>query len=283
MGTTQRIIPGVTGEPNWPNLSGAITDLANTIEKETEVADEIDKEKEAENADPARQDNQGIQKLERQQIKLQARKNQHFKSALQNLIKTGGGRINISRGRSASLGRAGIRTSSRISGFVHDVYRNGLQTTLIQIGFGSLEGKAVSEVVDYLLVYFADVSAGMDDVAANMASCEVLEELASGVTTLEKLEEKMSSLVEENGLTELICKFYGIYLFEHLSQRFEERITQLKGEVVSRETFTTIKEDIIGQIRGLSQERELSKIDWRGQQGTEIQNTIFQSIIQLFE
>src|SRR6476659_702349 len=106
MGTTQRIIPGVTGEPNWPNLSNSITALANTIDKETEISNELEAENDANNADPKRADNLRIQNLEKELAKMVARRNQHFKSAIQNLIKTGGGRIRVSKGQSASLGRA---------------------------------------------------------------------------------------------------------------------------------------------------------------------------------
>jgi hypothetical protein len=283
MGTTQRIIPGVTGEPNWGGLSNALTALANTVEKELLVIDQAKGAREKEQLAPTPDNQNAVSALERQQIKLSNRSQRHYNSAFRHLIATGGGGTKVSKGKSPSLGKAGLRNASRISGFILDVSSSGLSKALNKIGFGSLTGKTVKEVVDFLLVYFADINAGMDDVAANMASCQVMEMLSKDVKTVEELEEKLKTLFDISELTEVICMFYGIYLFEHLSQRFEERITQLKGEAVSRETFKMIKEDIIAQVTDKSKERSLSDIDWKGTEGNAIQEKIFSSIIKIFE
>lgn len=44
MGTTQRINPGVTNQPNWGDLSNSITQIAKTIEQENKL-DEDDNER----------------------------------------------------------------------------------------------------------------------------------------------------------------------------------------------------------------------------------------------
>ena len=44
MGTTQRINPGVTNEPNWGDLSNSITQLAKTLEQQKKLDDEEAKE-----------------------------------------------------------------------------------------------------------------------------------------------------------------------------------------------------------------------------------------------
>ena len=283
MGTTQRIIPGVTGEPNWSDLSNALTALANTVEKEMLVVDQADEAREKEKTTPTQANQNAVAALERQQMKLTNRSQRHFNSAIKNLILTGGGGSKVSKGKSSSLGKAGLRNGARISGFVRDVSNSGLGAALNKLGFGSLKGKTVKEVVDFLLIYFADVNAGMDEVAANMASCQVMEILSEDVKTVQELEDKMKTLFDTGKLTELICTFYGIYLFEHLSQRFEEKITQLKGEAVSRETFKMIREDIIAQVTDMSKEKSLSEIDWKGTDGAAIQEAIFNSIIKIFE
>lgn len=283
MGTTQRIVPGVTGEPNWASLNGAITDLANTVKQDQEQ-DKTDSNNQGP-ADPTSTsvDQQQIINSTKYQQRLQTRKKAHLQKAMRTLIRTGGGRSKVSRGLSPSLGKGGTRVSRRISGFVTQVHREGLDTVLRRIGFGPIQGKTVQEVIDFLLLYFADTSAGMDDVAANLASCQVMEYLAENVKTLEAFEEKVHSLVEGNGLTELLCLYYGLYLFEHLSQRFQEKITQLKGEAVSRETFNIIKEDIIGQVTAIGKSKEMTAIDWKGPEGRAIEEKIFDSIIQIFE
>lgn len=283
MGTTQRIIPGVTGEPNWSDLSNALTALANTVEKEMLVVDQAEEAREKEKTTPTTANQNAVAALERQQMKLTNRSRRHFNSSVRSLIRTGGGSTKISKGKSSSLGKAGLRNGARISGFIRDVSNSGLSQALKKVGFGSLDGKTVKEVVDFLLIYFSDVNAGMDEVAANMASCQVMEILSEDVKTVQELEDKMKTLFDNGKLTEVICTFYGIYLFEHLSQRFEEKITQLKGEAVSRETFKMIREDIVAQVNDISKEKSLSEINWKGTDGAAIQETIFSSIIKIFE
>ncbi len=283
MGTTQRIIPGVSGEPNWSNLNIAITAIANTVENEQNAGEEAEKAIEKEKEKPTEDNKKAVQSINALQSKLHARRSHHFKSALQNLIKTGGGRGKIAKGKSTSLGKAGLRTATNFSQFVTGVHSAGLGATLTSIGFGSLKGKKLQDVVDFLLIYFADTSSGMDEVAANMASCEILQMLTEGVKTVDDFEQKLQSLVEENSLTEVLCNFFGIYLFEHLSQRFQEKITQIKGEAVSVETFKTIKEDILGQLKVLQKNTDLLKIDWKGKGGKDLEEKIFNSIIQIFE
>ncbi|GAA4756179.1 hypothetical protein [Flavisolibacter ginsenosidimutans] len=283
MGTTQRLIPGVTGEPNWPNLSNAITAIVNTVEKEKELEKQAEKAEENQRDSPSEGNIKALENISRQQAKLSARRTSHYKSALKNLIKTGGGRKSVTSGKSTSLGRAGLRASGRIYRFVTTVYNGGLEKALKSIGFENIKGKSVEEIIDYLLMYFSDSSSGMDDVAANMASCQVVEMIADEAKTANELESNMKELIDGNKLIDVLCSFYGFYLFEHLAQRFQERISQIKGEELSRETFNMIKEDILGQVKIINADKAVTTIDWKGKEGSDIQEKIFDSIIQLFE
>lgn len=267
MGTTQRIVPGVTGDPNWGNLSKSITSVAKTVEKESATEEEQEKDPE---------------KLEKNYAKLISRRDKHIKAAFNNLIKTGGGAKAVSSGNSNSIGKAGSKSSGKIVSFISGVARNGLQAELDKLGFGTLEGKSVQDVINYLLIYTSDSSTGMDETAANKASCEVLNEIADQTNNnLERFEELLSQYVNNNALSDLLCRFWGLYVFEHLSQRFQEKVTQQKGEEVSKETFKIIKDDILGRIQVLNEQRPVNQIDWGGKEGTEEIKKIFESIINI--
>jgi hypothetical protein len=98
MGTTQRMTPGVSDEPNWGDLNKSITNISKTVEKEKELDN---------NEDIPPQD-------EAKQFKrISDRRSAHLKSAFNNLIKTGGGRSKISSGKSSSIGRAGRSQQER--------------------------------------------------------------------------------------------------------------------------------------------------------------------------
>jgi len=157
-----------------------------------------------------------------------------------------------------------------------------LQESLIDIGFGSLVGKTFQEVLDYLLIFCSDSNEGMDETAANNASCEIMKELAAlsgnDLNTFEKL---IKEYVEGIGLGDLLCKFWGIYIFEHLSQRFEEKVKQQKGVEIGKETFKIIKDDILGQIKVLNSQRPITKINWKGTIGKKEIEKIFDSVIKI--
>jgi len=267
MGTTQRMTPGVSGEPNWGGLNTSITNISKTVEREAELEDN-------ENINPEDE--------ARQYSRIINRRNIHLKSAYRNLIKSGGGRTNITSGRSPSIGRAGIKSAGRIANFFSGVGSAGLQQTLIDIGFGSLQGKTFQEVVDFLLVFCSETNEGMDETAANNASCEIMKELAElAENDLQKFEELVKEYVDGKGLSDLLCKFWGLYIFEHLSQRFEEKIQQQKGVENAKETYKIIKDDILGQVRVLNTQRPVERINWKGNAGKIEMDKIFDSIIKI--
>jgi hypothetical protein len=267
MGTTQRMTPGVSGEPNWGDLNKSITSISKTVEKEKELDNN-------ENVTP--------QDEAKEFKRISERRFAHLKSAYKNLVKTGGGRTKISSGKSSSIGKAGRKSARRITNFFTSVGRNGLQQTLVDIGFGSMQGKTFQEVLDYLLIFCSDSNEGMDETAANNASCEIMKELAAlSGNDLEKFEELVKEYVEGTGLGDLLCKFWGLYIFEHLSQRFEEKVKQLKGVGIAKETFKIIKDDILGQVKVLNTQRLVEKIDWKGNTGKKEIETIFDSVIKI--
>lgn len=281
MGTTQRISPGVTGEPNWGGLNRSITQIAKTVEREQDggYGDIPDNENELQQGEENQTLDQKQHTIEYQAILK--KRNQHLKTAFGNLVKTGGGSRNISTGKSKSIGQAGLRSSKRIVSFFLAVGEKGIQQALTDIGF-DLVGKKLQDVLDYLLVYSTDSSAGMDETAANKASCEVLNDLAKQANNdLERFEEIIRTLADGQELSNLLCKFWGYYIFEHLSQRFQEKITQQKGEGISAETFRIIKEDILGQVTSLNEKRDIAKINWKGEQGRVEIEKIFQSITNI--
>lgn len=272
MGTTQRIIPGVTGEPNWGELSRSVTSIAKTIEKEAEAEDEDEVDKTPEEAD----------KEDQQVRKLLIQREKHINAAYRNLIRTGGGSKEVSSGKSKSIGRAGRNSAGKIVSFFSGVSQNGLRKELENIGFGSLSGKSVKDIIDYLLVYSSDSNTGMDETAANKASCEIFEEIAQQTgNDIDHFEKLLNEYVDGNGLEDLLCRFWGLYIFEHLSQRFEEKIEQNKGSQIAKETFKIIKDDIIGRIEVLNKDRPVKNIDWRGAEGSREIDKIFKSIINI--
>ncbi|WP_437919668.1 hypothetical protein [Sphingobacterium sp. LRF_L2] len=284
MGTTQRINPGVTNQPNWGDLSNSITQVAKTLEQEKKLDAEEAKENVKDKKEYKKDDNKEfvVSDKSKQYKKISDRRTEHIRSVFNNLVKTGGGRKAIASGKSPSIGKAGLKSVGKLTGFFTSVASNGLDKALADIGFGLLQGKSFNDVIDFLLIYCSDSSQGMDETAANKASCEIMKEIAAqSDNDVKKYQEIIKELVDGQGLAETLCKFWGLYIFEHLSQRFEEKIQQQKGEDVSKETFKTIKNDILGRIKVLNTQRAVSKIDWNKAEGKEEIEKIFNSVIKI--
>jgi hypothetical protein len=281
MGTTQRISPGVPGEPNWGGLNRAITQIAKTVEKEEEGDFDALEDQGEQETEQGQQLTPEQEKLANEYRQIVSRRQNHLKSAFKNLVSTGGGKRAIVKGQSKSIGKAGIRSAGRMMDFFTAVRNNGLEGALSNVGF-DVAGKSVQEVINFLQSYSSDSSTGMDETAASKASCEVLNELArqSG-NDLNTFEELLSGLSQGNEPADLFCRFWGYYIFEHLSQRFQEKVTQQKGEEISSETFRVIKEDILGQVAHLNENRNVTQIDWQGQEGRKEIERIFESIINI--
>ncbi len=266
MGTTQRIVPGVTGEPNWGSLSHGVTTVAGTVEKEK---NETDKE----TPDAA--------KLNR----LSKRKAKQIKVAASRLILAAGGRASVKTGQSSTVGKAGRRGASRLASFFSTVSTGGLAAAIssANLPLANLAGLSVDEIIQRVILYCSDGSTGMDETAANAACNHLMQQLAEQAMTPEAYEVAIQTAIANNGVEYLLCEYFGLYIFEHLSQRFQEKITQVRGQAVSAATFNEIKLDIIGRVHVIGAERPVSSINWQSAQGQHIIDDIFDSILSIFE
>lgn len=284
MGTTQRIVPGVTGEPNWDNLSSSLTSLASTVEKEQEAEEEVEKAEERKIKIPTEINKKALEAARKARKKLGTRHEKHFYSAIRHLVSTGGGKSKVTKGNSRSFGHSGLSMARSISFFFGSIGTTSLQKTLSDAGFGTIKGKSLQNIIDFLLIYFTDPGSGMDECAANMALCQMMEQLTEGVKNIAELEKKLNATAaDDNQVIEWICRFYGLYIFEHLSQRFQEKITQLKGAEISKATFDIIREDILEQVKDMHKSKDLKDIDWKGMAGGNLEEKIFLSIIEIFK
>ena len=296
MGTTQRIGTGVKNEPKWGNLNKSITSIAKAVEQIIKDEKEIEKREELEKKDNKKEtEEKKIEEKEKQAIeiatkdaknyaKLEKRRDAHVKSVFDRLIKIGGGSKSVSFGKSKKIGAAGLKSSRKLISFISDVQRNGWDETLKTIGIGNLSDKTVEEVLDHLKVYCGDSSVGMDEIAANNALCEVLKELGQEAEDdYDDFKILIEGYTAENKLSDLMTRYFGYYIFEYLSERLEEKISQTKGEDVSAETFRQIKEYILGRVDRINKSKPVSKIDWHGVEGKKEIEKIFESVIKIEE
>jgi len=271
MGTTQRIGSGVKNQPKWGDLSVSVSSAARTIM-------ELDKIEDVEEIDE--KDTKVVKRI----VELEKRKEAHVKASLARLVKIGGGSKNISSGKSKTFGRAGLKSSSKLVSFFNAVNTSGINEALNQIKFGSIEGKNTQDVIDFLLLHCSSSAVGMDEAAANSAMCETLKFLESEVNeNIESLDQIMKSYIDDDRLSNLLCSFFGKYIYEYLWERLEERIRQARGKKVSNSTFDSIQKEIQGRVELLNINRPLQKVNWSGNEGVMEIEKIFEAILKIEE
>lgn len=272
MGTSHRHTPTVVGEPNWGKASFAVTNIAKAEEKLNEL------DTEQENDDQKKTDTQ-ITK-QRQELDRQIQRNYH--KAVRYLVKAAGGRSKVSNGTSRAIGHAGINIAMGFVSTVSDIINNGLTDWLRRRGIMSLEGESCQTILDLIRNYIEDDVAGLDNTAANEALEYVLDELGQKIgEDLSSFENAMNTLMTSNDIKDLLDKFFGMYIFSHLSQNFKEKLEYEKGTKVMNDTMNEIKELIMDDIQRCSSGKEALCIDWSAEEGKTFVKEEFDRIIYI--
>ena len=280
MGTSHRHTPTVVGEPNWGNASASVTAIARAEEE----LDSLDKELERdENADEHSDDNKyeevkketktavspdRIAKRQRQ-LDSQIRRNYHH--AVRNLVRAAGGRGKVSSGGSRAVGHAGVFIAGGLVSAISEIVKNGLTDWLSRRGVHSLEGKSCQDVLDLIREYIETGVAGMDNTAANEALECVMDELEEKIgDDLDSFDAAMAGVLASYDLKDLLDKFFGMYIYSHLSQDFKEKLEYEKGTKVMNETMNEIKDLIMDDIQRSRGGRDTATIDWGTEEGKSI-------------
>ena len=289
MGTSHRHTPSVAGDPNWGNASAAVTSIAGAEEK----LDELDKEQEgadeSESSDEQEEEDQNkpatptppaqIVKRHRQ-LDSQIRRN--YRKAVSYLVKAAGGRHKVSSGVSRAIGYAGVSIANGFISAINEIVKNGLKDWLSRRGLTSLEGKSCQDVLDMIRDYIEEDVAGLDNTAANEALEYVLDELEQKIgEDLDSFEKEMNALLASDEVKNLLDKFFGMYIYSHLSQDFKEKLEYEKGTKVANETMNEIKELIMDDIQRSYSGRDASSIDWSTSDGDEFIQAEFDRILYI--
>lgn len=245
MGTSKSYKATVQGQPQWGELSSSVTRSCN-------VGD-------------ISQDN--------------------LSRILGNYVNVIGGANSSGRGKSKIAGRSGIKTAKKLGGFIGSYIASGgdLSHTLSQTGLTDLTGKSVEDVVNHLIEYCSGPASTIDDRAAKEASRKLLEEIASNANTIEELQEKFENTVDQETLEELMIKYFGYYVLEHLSVMFYEHLVKKKGKPECSNLFRQIEAYIIERLDEMNRTNPLNDINWGSNDADRLIKNIQQDVLTVFE
>lgn len=290
MGTSHRHTPKVAGDPNWGNTSASVTSIAR-VEKEL---DELDNELSVRDGTDDTSDDNGnkddqkeskpsiperIAKRQRQ-LNSQIRRNYHH--AVRNLVRAAGGRGKVSSGSSRAVGHAGVVLAVGLVSAISEIVKNGLSDWLSRRGVHTLEGKSCQDIFDLIREYIRAGVAGMDNTAANEALECVIDELGEKIgEDMDAFDSAMAGVLTSDDLKDLLDKFFGMYIFSHLSQGFQEKLEYERGSKIMNDTMKEIKELILDDIQRIRGERDASAIDWSTEEGKAFIQQEFDRIIYI--
>lgn len=245
MGTSASYHPSLKGKPEWGDLSRTVTHGCNG----QNLADEKMK---------------GILSK--------------YVNVVQGASKAGGGRSKI-------MGKAGLQSAGRIGTFLSGLLSNGydFEKTLNEIGITDLSGKKLSDIIDNLIEYCSGPASTIDDKAAKEATRLLLEELFEKAKTVEELKEQLKATLNEENLEEIIVKYFGYYVYEHLSVMFYEKLTKQKGDKNRGKLFKRIKDFIVTRLQGINKKNPLKNLDWGSEKANELMQKILTEVLTVFE
>lgn len=290
MGTSHRHTPTVVGEPNWRNASASVTSIAKAEEELDELDKELAEEEDAddtfddtENEEEHKESKPAIpERIAKRQRHLDNQIRRNYHHAVRNLVRAAGGRGNVSSGDSRAIGHAGVVIARGLVSAISDIVKNGLSDWLSRIGVFTLEGKSCQDVLDLIRKYIKAEVAGMDNTAANEALECVMDGLGEKIgEDLDAFDAAMTSILASDDLKDLLDTFFGMYIFSHLSQNFQEKLEYERGSKIMNDTMNEIKELIMDDIQRIRGERDASNIDWSTEEGKAFIQQEFDRIIYI--
>ena len=271
MGTSHRHTPTVKGEPNWGKASAALTGLVGDVEE----SDDLEQ-------NPP-EDKTPVQ-VEKRQNQLGKRITRNYHTSVRNLVRASGGRHKVSSGGSRALGHGGIVVINNFISAIQEIVNNGLPTWLQQRGVDSLEGKSCQNIIDFLRQYIESGVAGLDSTAANEAIESVMDRLDDLVgDNVDEIENKFDAILNGEEIKDIIDQFFGMYIYVHLSQDFEEKLEYEKGSVAMKNAMNEVKEQILDDIRVGRTGRDVRTVDWSKPEGKAFIQAEFDRILFILQ
>lgn len=285
MGTSQRHSPSVTGQPNWGKSSVSLTAAIKNLEKLEEIIPDNNDDQRSDLAEQIQNLSQSMRYTyaDKQTQKISNSFNRNVRNSVKRLIKASGGKKNVSVGKSRALGQAGIAVLGNFINTVLEIQQDGLDGWLKNKGI-TLEGKKREDIFNILIEACSDKVIGLDETAANQAITEMFEGLKDMMNeTFSNIEEVLQSILNDQQLQEIIDKFFGVYIFVHLSQNFTEKLEKKYAQEKVDQYMKQIKEQIISDIQeGVNGSKSIN-VDWNGDEGKKFILEEFNKILNIFD
>lgn len=197
-------------------------------------------------------------------------------------IHSNGGPRRIARTGGVIGGGAATTAAQNLGGFLSLVANVGLHETVRQLGLPSLEGKSTLELTHSLIEALRTPGSTIDEVDANRALGRVIDDLLKDAESVEDVETVLDAALDAAGLAGVLESFFGFYLFEQFMRVFYENLVHKVGQ----ERTDAMLQDILDYIRARLKQpvsnRDVTGIDWAGNEGRTMAQRIHQDVLEVF-
>lgn len=185
----------------------------------------------------------------------------------------GGGGGGASRIRSASSGAS-------LANFIGTVRDSGLSEALRQFNLSDIRDKPLDEFLGFLSDLLSGDGALLDDDALNRAMAETINELAKETESVDDFEELLTR--DNIDIEATLQIYYANILAFNFEQKEYGFVRGKIGRAETAEFFKSARSIIQAIVRDeLSQERDISSIDWRSPEGLRIADEINQEVLEI--
>lgn len=201
---------------------------------------------------------------------------------MSHLVSYLGGSRSASSGSSKTGGGAGIRTARKLGSFLSDIKNHGFSNAVNNIAGGDNINDA-NQAVNIIIERCADKASSLDECAAKAAIRDLLNDIGIESDTLQGIEEEFNSAIDKYSIKELLVKYFGNYLYQHLCNDFYEKLIKEKGIRETENFYKDLREYIIEKTTSISNDKDLKHIDWKSTSGKNLVQDIFDETLKAFE
>lgn len=180
----------------------------------------------------------------------------------------------------AAAATAGSRTGQSLGDFLAaSTGPNGLADGLESVGLGRLVGQDRFTVLSELLDAFAGNGSDIETQAARNALLDVLDSVLP-----EEDEIELNSIqLDEQAVTESLCRYLDALIYNLAIPIIDERLTRLENPALAQERDRELRDYIDALVRLRIQEASPLQVDWHGTEGQTFISDILRAVYDQLE
>lgn len=193
-----------------------------------------------------------------------------------------GGSFSASAGASKTGGGAGLKTARHLGSFLSDIQNHGFYSAINNLS-GREGVNDAEQAVNVIIERCANRAGTLDECAAKAAIRDLLKDIGIESDNLQGIENEFNSAIEQFGITEILIKYFGNYLYQLLCNNFYEKLIKEKGIRETDNFYKDLREFIIEKTKSISNNIDLRNVVWKSNAGISLVQGIFNETLKAFE